>query len=116
MQPIIEDEEVSELKAFVKHRFTEIAETYLRCAAEYVAEILEGYEKKDAVMIVDAAHPLKSSSGNLGLRALSSLSQDLEEGGSQVVAGEQQIEELEPMVAKLQALYDESAEALKKYI
>lgn len=116
MQPIIDENEVKELKEFVKHRFTEIAETYLRCADDYVETILAAHEKGDAVGIVDAAHPLKSSSGNLGLKALSELARSLEDAGSEIVAGEKEFAELSSMIEKLPSVHEESSEALKAHI
>jgi HPt (histidine-containing phosphotransfer) domain-containing protein len=116
MHPIIDEDEVKELKDFVKHRFAEIAETYLRCADDYVDDIVAAHGKNDAVGIVDAAHPLKSSSGNLGLKALSELARSLEEVGAGVVAGEKEFSELGPMVEQLPSIHEQSAEALKKQI
>ncbi|MBL4805622.1 MAG: Hpt domain-containing protein [Alphaproteobacteria bacterium] len=116
MQPIIEEDEVKELKDFVKHRFRDIAETYLRCADEYVDVILEGHKNEDAQAMMEAAHPLKSSSGNLGLRALSDLSRKIEETASNVMEGEAEFSELAPLVADLKDVHDKSNEALREHI
>lgn len=116
MQPIIDEHEVKELKDFVKHRFTEIAETFLRCSQDYVDSIVAAHGKNDAEAIVDAAHPLKSSSGNLGLKALSELSRKLEETSAEVVDGETDFTELASMVQELPELYEKTAAALKEYI
>ena len=116
MKPIIDDEEVKELKEFVKHRFQDIAETYLRCSDEYVENILKGFKDEDAVAIVDSAHPLKSSSGNLGLRALSELALNIEETGSEVADGARNLTDLAPMIEQLKDVHQKSAEALREHI
>ncbi len=116
MHPIIDENEVTELKDFVKHRFTEIAETYLRCSQDYVDDIHAAHEKQDATAIVDAAHPLKSSSGNLGLRALSELARKLEDKGAEIAAGEAEFSELAPMVAELTSVHEQSSAALRAHI
>ena len=116
MHPIIDEEEVTALKDFVKDRFAVIAETYLKCADAYVDEICKAHAENDVTGVVDSAHPLKSSSGNLGLRALSDLSRRIEDTGHMIVAGEKEFSELAPMVEELKPLSDQSSAELKKYI
>lgn len=116
MQQIIDEDEVKELKDFVKHRFADIAETYLRCADDYVNDILKAFEDGDAEAIVDAAHPLKSSSGNLGLRALSNLSRNIEDAASEVLDGDRKFSALEPMIDDLKDIHKKSSAALRDYL
>ena len=116
MDTIINEEEVTELKSLIKDKFGPIAQTYIRCAEEYMHSILEGFENGDMEAVVEAAHPLKSSSGNLGLRALSALAKDIEMKGTAVMEGQGQAKELKPFIEKLEALNTESSKALASLI
>ena len=58
--------------------FADLLETYLSGGEAYVAQILQGFEAQDFAALENAAHPLKSSSRNLGAVRVASLAQNIE--------------------------------------
>ena len=113
MSQLVDKEALAELKDFIQARFPEIVETYLRNADVYVSKIRNGFKEEDFKGVADAAHPLKSSSGNLGLVGLCELCQSIEETALGVIAGDKTADTLSPMVEQIQDVYDQSAAFLK---
>lgn len=113
MSELIDREAMDELKSFMGAKLPEVIEVYLRNAQKYVDTIQSSYEGGDAQSVADAAHPLKSSSGNLGLVALSELSLSIEISAKEVVAGEKTLDALAEDVGKINALYQESSALLE---
>ena len=78
MSELINKEMLEQLKGFIGDKFVSVVEVYLKNADQYVHTIQQGIEEQNAQAVVDAAHPLKSSSGNMGLMVLSGLCEEIE--------------------------------------
>lgn len=113
MSDLIDKKSVRELKDFIKDKFSSVVEVYLTNSKVYVERVKDGYAQADIQQVVDAAHPLKSSSGNLGLVVLSALCRDIEHTGNAVLNGEDDISSLKDMVERIGPVYDESVLLLK---
>lgn len=113
MSPLLDRESLNFLKSFVKDKFPKIVDTYFVNAEKYFEAINQGVANQNAQEIADAAHPLKSSSGNLGLTALSELNQNIETAANKVVSGEDNFESLSPLIDDLQSVFPESLAQLK---
>ena len=113
MVKIKDEEAVGQLKSFIGDSFIELVETYVRTSSKYVSSIVEGMKSGDAQQIIDAAHPLKSSAGNLGLMKLHIMCRDLEEIANDVLAGEADFSAIKERGEGIQALNEQSNEALK---
>ena len=116
MSELIDRDVLNQLKDFIEEKFPGVVRTYLDNSASYIDAIEKGLNEGDAQKIVDAAHPLKSSSGNMGLKALYEACENIEAKASLVVSGEEAIESLQPMVSELMQLYDGSIELLKQEV
>lgn len=112
----IDYDAVNELKEFIRDKFPELVETYVRNAARYAEAVVEGFAEGDAKKIADAAHPLKSSSGNMGLLKLSELSEQIEDMASEVVDGGRSLEDLLNLVGQIVALNQKSSELLEEQV
>lgn len=113
MSVLIDRDSLGQLKDFIGDKFPHIVETYLTNSQMYVDAIQAGMQRHDAQAISDAAHPLKSSSGNMGLKAMYELCQCIEHAANAVIAGEESMDNLAPHVEKIGSLYAESAALLK---
>ncbi|MDH3663377.1 MAG: Hpt domain-containing protein, partial [Alphaproteobacteria bacterium] len=60
--------------------FPVILEFFLEDAAKYVDQIVDGLASNDVEAVAAAAHPLKSSSHEMGATELSELAKNIEEG------------------------------------
>lgn len=116
MSELFDETVLEQLKGFIQDKFPEVVEVYLRSAGKYVGAINEGLAGQDAQKIVDAAHPLKSSSGNLGLVGLFKLCEALEKAASEVVSGEKDFAVLPVMAEPLPQTFEESVAFLKAQI
>ncbi len=113
MNELIDRSSLGELKNFIQDKFPYVVETYLTNASTYVDSIQKGAADNDWKVVVDAAHPLKSSSGNLGLMALHELCEDIEQAGNEVIGGERNAHDIVPLIEKIGGLYAESSVLLK---
>lgn len=75
----INHDSVAQLKDLMGEKFPGLVETYLKSGREHIENIQKGLAVGDAQMIVDSAHPMKSSAGNMGLKALSASAAELED-------------------------------------
>ncbi|MFP4313209.1 MAG: Hpt domain-containing protein [Alphaproteobacteria bacterium] len=69
---------INAVKVLLKDKFADVVVSYLVSAEQYVAEIGKGIENKDSVQIENNAHPLKSSSGMMGLMKLRHIADKIE--------------------------------------
>lgn len=74
-----DQDSIDEIRTLLKDQFPDVVETYLKHGKLYIEGIISGFEEQDLKKIQDNAHPLKSSSGMLGLRKLRSLADEVEE-------------------------------------
>lgn len=68
-----DEEALKQLQELMGDDFNQLVDTYLKHSQAHLDSIKAGLEDKDPRKIRDAAHPLKSSSGNMGFPLLSSL-------------------------------------------
>ena len=113
MSDLLDRDALGQLKDFIQGKFTEVVEVYLRSSAGYVQGVQDGFAAQDAKAVADNAHPLKSSSGNLGLVAMQALAEEIEDLAHAVLAGEQHSAALAPLVEKTGSVYEASAALLK---
>jgi len=85
----------------------ELVGLFLTDAPTYVSEIVTGFEGSDLARVQRASHTLKSSSANMGAMGLSGLARTIEG-----VAKTADMELLRELQGELQAVYQETAEAL----
>lgn len=69
---------IDSIKNLVKERFKDISDNYIRNARQYIDGIADGMSDKDAKAVENNAHPLKSSSGMMGLARLQNLAEEIE--------------------------------------
>lgn len=113
MSEEFDDENIAQLKDLMGAGYAGLVETYLSTGRAHVAGVQNGLETGDAVVIVDAAHPLKSSSGNMGLRALSQTATDLEKQARDC-GGD--VQALRALVERLAAEFERGEQFLKETV
>lgn len=113
MSELIDLDAVRQLKEFITDDFPEVVETYKGAAARYVSAIQDGHAAKDAKMVKDAAHPMKSSSGNLGLMRLFELAEAIEAQAMGIEEGNAAFETLDEMVAEIGPVHEKSIALLE---
>ncbi|MFK7839056.1 MAG: Hpt domain-containing protein [Bdellovibrionales bacterium] len=89
---------VEQIKDLMGDKFPGLVETYLRSNRVHVENLRKALEAGDAQSIVDAAHPMKSSAGNMGLVGLSHNAQELEQSAKDVVNGQGAVSDLEELI------------------
>ncbi|MGH1398869.1 MAG: Hpt domain-containing protein [Alphaproteobacteria bacterium] len=99
MNDDIDLDTIAQLKELLDDKFPTIVETFTVNGAKYIAAIQEGLGSGDAQKIVDAAHPLKSSSGNLGAAALSQLCAGIETQGKEIAVNGGDVSVLSDLIA-----------------
>lgn len=109
-------ESLEQLKELMGDKFPQLVETYTRNAQNYVSKIVEGHENADYHMVVEAAHPLKSSSGNLCLVDFSKRAEDIEAEAKKLVAGEGDKAALDALIDGFEALFTAGAAVLKTQV
>lgn len=112
----IDLETIESLKELMKDKFSMLVETYVENAEKYIVAIENGFEERSAKKIRDAAHPLKGSSGNLGLVALSETAGQLEKLAKDALDGNASIEDAQSDVERLRALFSAGRSGLESSI
>lgn len=90
--------------------FRKLLEIFTREAPERINEIRKAVREKAAFELLQSAHSLKSSSGNLGLERLRSLCAFLEERAKQ-----EQLDGLEASIEGIDEVYREGRAALEEW-
>ena len=90
-----------DMKSLMKERFELILTGYIEGAHQYAQEIDKGLSIKDIQMIIQAAHPLKSSSVSLGFVSVSKAAENLETTARQVADSAEDFTSLADLVADL---------------
>ncbi len=103
MSEEIDHDAYTQVKTLMGDQFSKLVDTYLTSNRAHVVKIKQGYESGNVEMIVDSAHPMKSAAGNMGLKALSEIAQELETAAKNVLDGQNQLESLESMVSEIEA-------------
>lgn len=112
MSEILNIDANEQLKDLMGDKYAQLVETYTRTSDQHIVNIAEGFAQGDAKRIVDSAHPLKSSSGNMGLLMLSETATQLEADAKKVMIGEADISTVEEFCSKITEVYAQSKDAL----
>ncbi len=75
---VIDRTVLGELYEIMEEDFVSVIQSYLKSAPNLMHGVREAVQNRDMDALVKSAHPLKSSSANVGAMALSSLSKELE--------------------------------------
>ena len=110
---LVDYEALHALKDFIGDAFDELVETYTRNADQYVQTIVDGLESEDAQKVVDSAHPLKSSAGNLGLMKLYELCKELEDMANEVLDGKLEFKAVQEHGTEIESIHKESSALLE---
>ncbi|MCB9983241.1 MAG: Hpt domain-containing protein [Rhodospirillales bacterium] len=116
MSDLIDVAVVEQLKGFIQDKFAGVVEVFINNSDKYIEAIQRGVKAGDAQTVADAAHPLKSSSANLGLVKLSEICRALEAGANDVLAGTETLEVLAVKQEGIDAVYADSIALLKQQI
>lgn len=92
-------------KTLMNHKFTKIIGYYFEDTETYIHAIDEGLSKKDAGLIVPAAHTIKSSSKQLGATPLSEIAFEIEAQAKDVLRNQQDISTLSEKISLLKDTY-----------
>ena len=103
---------MQQIKELMGDNFQGLIETYLRTNAEHVEKLRAGFDAGDAQMIVNSAHPMKSSAGNLGLSGLSASAAELEAAAKEVVESGSGLEALEALISTIEGQFERGSEHL----
>ena len=98
----IDKDACQQVRELMGDKWAGLVEVYLNTNGEHVKTILQAYSMGDAKAIVDAAHPMKSASGNMGLMGLSKTAKQIEAVAQEVLEGQKDINDLEEMIVILE--------------
>jgi HPt (histidine-containing phosphotransfer) domain-containing protein len=111
-----DDEMFEEARSLMKDRFSEIVDGYLEDAVMYIDKIEEGFNSNDSHVIVQYAHPLKSSSAGLGVTSVSLIAKDLEYEAKKINDNESSVDHLRPLLDLIKDAFQRSETKLKQSI
>jgi HPt (histidine-containing phosphotransfer) domain-containing protein len=106
MSDEINVEAFMQVKELMGDKFQGLVETYVRSNREHVAKLRQGLEESDAQKIVDSAHPMKSSAGNMGLAGLSESARELEVLAKEVVSGDRDTASLAGLISTIEEQFE----------
>jgi HPt (histidine-containing phosphotransfer) domain-containing protein len=108
-EPIIDQATFDGLKEMVGDDFVdELVETYLEDSPDLLADLHQALDDGDAGVFRRTAHSLKSTSASMGALNFAALARELENIGQ-----EERLDEARPLLAQLEASYEQVAQALK---
>ncbi|MDH3661992.1 MAG: response regulator, partial [Alphaproteobacteria bacterium] len=111
--PTIDQASLDDMRDVMGDQFKVILEYYLDDAANYLKEIRGGWQASDGKAIAAAAHPLKSSSRELGVFELSDIAKCIEENARQADGDDSKIPSIGPLVDQLDACFDKARSELQ---
>jgi CheY-like chemotaxis protein len=104
---------LNDLREVMGDQFKIIIEYYLDDAANYLEQIKKGWHTNDDRSIVAAAHPLKSSSCELGVIELSDIAKRVEENARQANGDNGKISSIGSLVDQLNSCFDKARSELQ---
>jgi len=107
------DETLTQLKELMGDAFGHLVETFLGTSQGYMESIAQGLTDKDASKIRDAAHPLKSSSGNMGFSELSALCKQMEGLANEADGDGALFVQIEDLYEKAKSRYEDAVKKLE---
>ncbi len=112
----IDHEILSATQEAMGDQFQVILEYYLEDAANYVEQIEAGMASKEAKVVTSAAHPLKSSSREMGVCGLSGIADAIEVKARAALDGDIDLTSMAPLVGQLQASFNEAKAELEAMV
>lgn len=106
--PVLDDAIVCELRDLMEEDFDELLETFLRDMPRHLRHLQTAIAGDDSMLLWQAAHPLKSSSGSVGALRLSALAEQLEKAGRSGTAAS-----AAPLLGRLQDTAEQTRAALQ---
>ena len=103
---------LNELREMLEEGLDELLDEYLKDAPSQLSKLGDVIEAGDVQAISEVAHSLKGSSGNLGIRAVYSLCQQLEQEAEQIV--DQYIQQGQEAKARILEEAQSAAEKLEE--
>ncbi len=113
--PEIDSETFEQMRDLMGEKFGTLIEKYIRVSGEYVTQAIEAQANNNPKQLADVAHPLKSSSASLGLKAVSSLAKDIEHKAREIeVSGVEDLSSLQTKVNDLQKAFEQTVKILQQ--
>lgn len=75
-------EKLDSLSEMMGERMNQLIETYTVNSARYMDDIRSGLQAGNLAQVEEAAHPLKSSSGNMGMEGLQKAAEAMEKAAA----------------------------------
>jgi len=97
---------LKQIKELMGDKFDHLVEVYSRTNRKHVENIRAGYASDDVIIILNSAHSMKSSAGNLGLSGLSASTEALEVGAKSVSEGAESLSSYEELIAKIEEQFE----------
>ena len=110
--PVVDQACLDEMRNVMGDQFRVIIEYFLDDATDYLEQVRGGWQAGDSKAIVAAAHPLKSSSRELGMIELSDIAKLIEETARAAERGGSEIATIGPLVDQLDSCFDKARSAL----
>ncbi|MDH3659937.1 MAG: ATP-binding protein [Alphaproteobacteria bacterium] len=113
---VIDQSCLDEMRELMGDQFKAMLGIYLEDAVNYLDQIDAGLDTKDAKTIATAAHPLKSSSQEMGIVELSGIAKKIEENARLADKGEHNLAGIGPLVGQLHSSFDKARSELEKFL
>ena len=111
--PIFEQACLDDMRDVMGDQFKMIIEYYLDDASNYLEQIKTGWQDSDDKSIVAAAHPLKSSSRELGAIELSDIAKRIEENARLAEQDDNRMSSIGPLVDELDVCFGKARSELR---
>ena len=116
LSSVIDRSCLDDMRELMGDQFKTMIEYYLEDAAKYLDQIDVGLDSKDAKTVVTAAHPLKSSSREMGVAELSGIAKKIEENARLADTGKHTLADIDPLVSQLHSSFEEAKSELEKFL
>ncbi|ODS23641.1 hypothetical protein AB835_07980 [Candidatus Endobugula sertula] len=108
----IDNEMYSETKAILKAKFSTIVDEYIEDSSKYIENIKQSVISKNAIIVAENAHPLKSSSYSFGLNGLGKVAEIIEHTAKNSL-DDSWVEEVSDLLPKIDAAFEFVCERIK---
>ena len=117
MSKDVDEDTVREVQDLMGEKYPNLVDTYLESGRKHIEKLRESYGANDVLAIARAAHPMKSSSGNMGLVALAGYAHSLEHKAREMVDGDvTNIGVLEPFITNVEVGFQKGEAFLKSLV
>jgi len=105
---------IQNTRTIMKSRFSELIECYLEDSRMYFENIREGLKDNNQTQIMQAAHPLKSSSAGIGMSELSIIAAEVESLTKQAQSDEKHTAVIKGLIKPLEVALEQATQRLQK--